>query len=119
LHGWTASDVRGEPSLQVYGADAAAVTALAQADPALGQRLSPRLPYLTAEVVWAVRNEMARTIEDVLARRTRALLLGAKASIEIAPKVAALMANELGRDKAWQKKAVADYLAVARRYVLR
>ena len=119
LHGWTGSEVAGEPSLQVYGADAGAVAALAEVEPTLKQRLSSSLPYLAAEVVWAVRNEMARTVEDVLARRTRALLLGAKASMEIAPKVAALMAKELGRDKAWQKKAIADYLAVARRYVLR
>ena len=70
------------------------------------------------EVVWAVREEMARTVEDVLARRTRALLLGARASIEAAPGVAELMARELGTDEAWKKKAVEDYEKVARGYVL-
>ena len=58
--------------------------------------LHPRLPYRAGEVVWAVRHEMARTVEDVLARRTRALLLDARASAEIAPAVAALMADGAG-----------------------
>jgi glycerol-3-phosphate dehydrogenase len=119
LHGWTADDQPDGSPLQVYGSDAQAIEALATANPALRQRLCPDLPYIAAEAVWSVRYEMARTVEDVLARRTRALLLGAKASMESASKVAALMAAELGRDKAWQKKAVEDYLAVARRYVLR
>ena len=119
LHGWTADDAPDGTPLRVYGADAKAVAALADSEPALQEKLSADFSYCAAEVVWAVRNEMARTVEDVLARRTRALLLGAKASMAIAPKVAALMARELGRDKAWQKKTVDDYLAVARRYVLK
>ncbi len=62
---------------------------------------------------------MARTVEDVLSRRTRALLLGARASIEAAPRVAEFMARELGTDEAWRKKAVADYEKVAQGYVLK
>jgi glycerol-3-phosphate dehydrogenase len=65
-----------------------------------------------------VREEMARTVEDVLSRRTRALLLEARASIGAAPIVAALMARELGRDEAWEERAVAEYRALALRYVL-
>ena len=76
------------------------------------------MPYINAEVVWAVREEMARTVEDVLSRRTRGLLLGARASIEAAPVVADLLARELGRDEAWENKAVADYKAVAQGYTL-
>ena len=57
--------------------------------------------YRAAEVVWAVREEMARTAADVLARRTRALYLNAKAAIEMAPRVVALVAQELGRDADW------------------
>ena len=69
-------------------------------------------------MVWAVRREMARTVEDVLARRTRALLLDARASIEIAPIAAALMARELGRDAAWEQDQVAAYRDLAEGYVL-
>jgi glycerol-3-phosphate dehydrogenase len=70
------------------------------------------------EVVWGARYEMGRTVEDALARRTRALLLDARASIEAAPAVAAVLATELGRDAAWVKAQVAEYTALARRYVL-
>jgi glycerol-3-phosphate dehydrogenase len=62
---------------------------------------------------------MARTVEDFLARRTRSLLLDARASLEMAPKVAALMAEELGRDQAWQEEQVRAYEELARAHVLR
>ena len=70
------------------------------------------------EVAWGARREMARTVEDVLARRTRSLLLNARASIEVAPKVAEILAAELGKDEAWQKAQVQEYEANARGYVL-
>ena len=70
-----------------------------------------------AEVVWAVREEMARTVEDVLARRTRALLLGARVSIEAAPRVAELMSQELKRDSDWQKQTVQQFKEVAQGYL--
>jgi glycerol-3-phosphate dehydrogenase len=107
-----------EGPLRSYGADAMQVADLAGADPALAARIHPDLPVIGAQVVWAVRHEMARTVEDVLARRTRALLLDARASIDAAPKVAALMAAELGRDSAWERSSVEAYRTVARRYVL-
>ena len=69
-------------------------------------------------MVWAARHEMARTVEDVLARRTRALLLDARASAEAAPDVARLLAAELGRDAAWERRQVEAYRAVARGYWL-
>ena len=117
IHGWTkqASD---SPFLSVYGADAPAVQELATLEPALAEKIHPELPYIKAEVVWAAREEMARTVEDVLSRRTRGLLLGARASIEAAAVVADLLVRELGRDEAWKNKAVPDYQTVARGYVL-
>jgi glycerol-3-phosphate dehydrogenase len=118
IHGWTKQRIP-EANLRVYGADAPAVRELATADSGLAEKIHPELPYVGAEVVWAVREEMARTVEDVLARRTRALLLGARASIEAAPRVADLMARELGVDEAWRKKAVEDYGKVAQGYVLK
>ncbi len=101
----------------VYGSDKDAIEALIRSVPALGGRLHPALPYLKGEVIWQVRMEMARTVEDVLARRTRALLLNAAASIEAAPIVAELMARELGRDAAWQQDQEETYRELARGYV--
>jgi glycerol-3-phosphate dehydrogenase len=103
--------------LAVYGSDAAAIKALASAEPELAQPLHPALPYIAAEVVWAAREEMARTVDDVLARRTRALLLNAKAAIDLAPKVAGILAHELNKDEAWQQQQVSEFTAMAAQYV--
>jgi glycerol-3-phosphate dehydrogenase len=103
-------------SLQVYGSDARKIRALAEADAALGARLHPALPYIAAEVVWAVREEMARTVEDVLARHTRALFLNAKAAIAMAEPVARLMATELGRDENWISAQVKEFTELAQQY---
>ncbi len=102
----------------VYGSDALAIRDLMRAHPPLAQPLHAALPYRRAEVVWAVRVEMARTVEDVLARRTRALFLNAAAAVEMAPEVARLMAAELGHDDAWQRREVAAFAAVAQHYRL-
>jgi glycerol-3-phosphate dehydrogenase len=117
LHGWT-ENVAGLPeSERVYGSDLPLLKKLSEDDPALGALLHPRLPYRLREVVWAARHEMARTVEDVLARRTRALFLDAKAAIEAAPAVADLLAKELGRSEAWRDKDLANFYAVAQGYV--
>jgi glycerol-3-phosphate dehydrogenase len=68
-------------------------------------------------VLWSVRHEYARTVEDVLARRTRALFLDAAASMETAPRVAGLMAVELGCDAEWQQRQVGAFLDLARGYL--
>jgi len=116
LRGRSEEDL-GEP-WSVYGSDAPTLSALAGERPEWGALLHPRLPYRTVQVVWAVRHEMARTVEDVLARRTRALLLDARASVEAAPEVARVMAAELGRDAAWQAEQVARYGELATGYIL-
>jgi glycerol-3-phosphate dehydrogenase len=116
-----ASSARGAgpapPPWDVYGADAPEIRRLAKEEPALVQRLHPRLPYRDAHVVWAARREMARTVEDVLARRTRALLLDARASVQASPRVAELLARELGRDAAWRDTQVEAYAELARGYL--
>jgi glycerol-3-phosphate dehydrogenase len=104
--------------LGVYGTDAHEIQALITEDPSLGEPLDPALPYTAAEVIWAARREMARTVEDILSRRTRALLLNARAAFHMAPKVATLLARELGRDAAWKKSQVADFESVARGYLV-
>ncbi len=116
IHGW--SLVQGAADhWRVYGADAPKIEQMADDDPHMAVRLHKDLPYEKCEVVWAVREEMARTVEDVLSRRTRALLLDARASIEAAPEVARLVARELGHDVAWQQAQVKAYTRVARGYV--
>ncbi|HEY1378648.1 MAG TPA: glycerol-3-phosphate dehydrogenase/oxidase, partial [Gemmataceae bacterium] len=96
------------PDRPIHGPDATAG----------GESLHPALPYTAADVTRAVRAEMARTVEDVLARRTRALFLNARAAVEMAPRVAALMAAELGRDAAWEAEQVRLFADVARGYLL-
>jgi glycerol-3-phosphate dehydrogenase len=104
--------------LSVYGSDAEQIRQLAQADPELQQQLHPRLPYIAAEVIWATRAEMAQSVEDVLARRTRALFLDAKAAVSMAPAVAAIMAKELNKDDAWQKHQIGLFNDLAQQYIL-
>jgi glycerol-3-phosphate dehydrogenase len=103
-------------TLGVYGSDALAIQALMRDTPALNAPLDPRLPYTGAEVVWAARHEMARTVEDVLARRTRALFLNARAAEAMASEVARLMAGELGWDASRQAAETAAFVTLAKQY---
>jgi glycerol-3-phosphate dehydrogenase len=116
IHGWTHSPI-SEKYLKPYGADVQDIRALLKADPTLDEQVHPDLMLRRVEVLWHVREEMARTVEDVLARRSRSLLLNAKASIEAAPAVAALMAKEFGRDEAWEQEQVRTYTELAQGYV--
>jgi len=104
-------------ALAVYGADAPAIQELGQERSEWQQALHPELPYTAVEVVWAVRAEQARTVEDVLARRTRALFLNARAAVEMAPRVAELLAAELGRAAAWQAEQVRAFTETARGFL--
>jgi glycerol-3-phosphate dehydrogenase len=115
IHGFHSSaDKFG--TLSVYGSDALGIQELMRDTPSLATALHAQLPYTGAEVVWAVRHEMARTVEDVLARRTRALFLNARAAVAMAPEVARLMAGELGWDDARQAAETAGFSALARGY---
>ena len=105
-------------SLGVYGSDAYEIRKLIEANPGLSEPLHAALPYVKAEVVWAARHEMARTVEDTLARRTRALFLNARAALAMAPAVADLMAAELGWDEVTRTKQLAAFRDVASNYVL-
>lgn len=115
IHGWTREEIP-ESHLQVYGSDAAGIRSLIEGAPSLAEPIHPDLPYQQAEVIWQVRHEMARTVEDVLARRTRALLLNARAASEAAPIVASLMAEELNQDETWQTEQIEDFQQLARGY---
>jgi len=118
LHGWTGQSTSANSEWEcVYGSDLSAVQALSNEDPSLDALLHPRLPFRLREVVWAVRHEMARTVEDVLARRTRALFLDARAAIESAPTVADLLARELDRSEAWMAKDLESFVRLAKGYL--
>jgi glycerol-3-phosphate dehydrogenase len=117
LHGYLEN--AGDAPNRVYGTDLAKIDQLAERDPQLALLLHKRLPYRAAEVVWAARHEMARTVEDVLARRTRALFLDARAAIDAAPEVARLLARELGRDAAWEQAQVDSFTQLAETYLLK
>jgi glycerol-3-phosphate dehydrogenase len=114
LRGRASSREMSDP-LRVYGSDADDVLALCQQRPELRGLLHPRLPYLAAQVVYAARHEMARTVDDVLARRTRALFLDLDAARECAPAVAALLARELHRDVTWERTQVDTFMKIAER----
>jgi glycerol-3-phosphate dehydrogenase len=117
IHGFHPASEKFGP-LWVYGSDAALVRELETGQPELAEPLDSALPYTGAEVVWAVRHELALTLEDVLARRTRALFLNARAALRMAPRVAEVMASELGRDAAWQSGELAAFRQVANGYLL-
>lgn len=105
-------------SLAGYGADAVAIEELMRAHPELARPLHDRFPLSAAQVVWAARHEMARTLEDVLARRTRVLFLDARAALELAPAVVRVLAAELGRDDAWQRRQLATFEILAVAYLV-
>jgi glycerol-3-phosphate dehydrogenase len=119
LHGWTtlSSIAAASEWERVYGSDLPLIQELSAENPGLDRLLHPRLPFKAREVIWSARHEMARTVEDVLARRTRALFLDARAAIEAAPAVANLLAAELGRSDEWKAKDLAAFLDVAKGYL--
>ncbi len=116
LHGYTdqpAEDIQRA----FYGADLEAIEQLELETPSLAEALHESLAIRRSEVVWAVRHEMARTVEDVLARRTRALFLNARAAMEAASEVARLMADELDKDESWRDEQVTRFHAVAAHFL--
>jgi glycerol-3-phosphate dehydrogenase len=105
-------------ALAIYGSDAPALQDLIREDSAYNDVLHPAMPTCAGEVIWSVRYEMARTVEDFLSRRTRALILDARASMEMAPRVADLMAREMGKDETWQDQQISTYKKLAQGYLL-
>jgi glycerol-3-phosphate dehydrogenase len=116
LHG--ASESAPDEPLAFYGSDASALTRLVAERSQWSAPIHPALPYLGGEIVWAARHEGARTVEDVLSRRTRALILDARAARGAAPRVASILADELGRDATWQAEQVRRFEELAGHYLL-
>jgi glycerol-3-phosphate dehydrogenase len=102
----------------VYGSDGEKIQALQNETPEYAEKLHPTFDFTVAEVIWAVREEMAITVEDVLSRRIRALVLDARASMTMAPKVAHIMASELNKDESWEKEQIEAFVSLANGYIL-
>lgn len=118
LHGWLESPAKEmSESETVYGSDFTALQRLGAEDSELDRFIHPSLPYRFREVVWAARHELARTTEDILARRTHALFLNARAAIEAAPAVSALLGKELKRDPAWLRDDLTNFISLAKSYI--
>lgn len=112
LHGWIDNTVADH--WQVYGADAEQIKCMTGSD----QQLTSELPYTEAEVFWSIYHEHARTVEDVLARRTRALFLDAHAARKAAPRVAQILAQELNRDNQWVNNQLNEFNELVDGYLL-
>jgi glycerol-3-phosphate dehydrogenase len=110
------SDLKSE-RLKIYGDRASEIEKLEEGDTALAELLHPKLPYTKAEIIWICRNEMPRKLEDMLARRTRALFLDVLASLEIAPVVAELMVGEMGFSENWVKEQLDEYNELTLNYL--
>ncbi|HEY8660339.1 MAG TPA: glycerol-3-phosphate dehydrogenase/oxidase [Hanamia sp.] len=119
IHGYRKRENEEPDIFQIYGSDEAAIRELIRKNPTLAEPLFPQNYFIKAQVVWAVREEMARTIEDVLARRLRVLFLDAKMAIDMAPMVAEIMADELNKNKEWQKNQLHEFVNLANNYLLK
>jgi glycerol-3-phosphate dehydrogenase len=117
VHGW-----RPNPDLTdhmyVYGSDEPLIRDMIKQNPALGEKLSEKYGYTVAEVLWAVRKEMAFTVEDVLARRVRLLFVDAREAQKAAPRVAQIMAQEMGKDEKWIEEQIAKFNKVSDNYIV-
>ena len=117
IHGCKKNPDFSDP-LYVYGTDAENIRKLVASSRKMGEKLHADYPFTVGEVTWLIRNEMPRTLEDVLARRLRILFLDARAAMELAPKVADILAMEQGRDEAWVASQIRAFNEVASNYVL-
>ncbi|MDR2563271.1 MAG: glycerol-3-phosphate dehydrogenase/oxidase [Prevotellaceae bacterium] len=102
----------------VYGSDEAEIRKLMEQNPEYGKKLSEKYEYTVAEVIWAVQNEMARTIDDVLARRVRLQYIDAREAVKVAPQVAQIMAVEMKKDKAWIDSQLQDYNEILKNFII-
>jgi glycerol-3-phosphate dehydrogenase len=116
IHGWQTGTDAGDP-LQVYGSDGDLIRQIVVNDKTMGEKLHPDFPFIRAEIIWAVRSEMAMTLEDVLARRLRLLFLDTRIAMEIAPAVVQLMGTEMGKDQAWENQQLENFMQTAQGYL--
>ncbi len=114
IHGYAPAD--WSTYLGFYGSDRQYIEAIAKENPEYAEKIHPDYPFFMAEVIWAIREEMALSVEDVLARRARLLFLDARAASDSAEKVARVMAKELGKDDAWVAEQTQQFQDLAKQY---
>lgn len=119
IHGnQTTTTLDREDHLYIYGSDIPEIIKLQENEPELNEKLHPNHDFTMAEAVWAIRYEMARTVDDILARRVRLLFLDARAAIASSEKVARLLAKEIGHDEAWIHKEISNFKEISKGYLL-
>ena len=119
LHLTESSERISSSRLHIYGVGLSEIEKLIIYKPELGLPVDSRLPYSRAEIIWICRNEMPMTIEDILARRTRALFLDARASFDMASVVAQLMGDEFGYGPEWENEQIKSYSKLVQNYILK
>jgi glycerol-3-phosphate dehydrogenase len=116
IHGWTR--YKNNEHLSLFGTDAKAIKQMIAEDISLSEIIHASYPYTKAEIKWVIENEMAETVEDILARRIRLLFLDAKAALEAAPLVAAMLASIKGNNKKWENEQLDNFNKMAEGYLI-
>jgi glycerol-3-phosphate dehydrogenase len=116
IHGCT--NTKENSHLDVYGSDAIEIQKIITDDPLLAEKIHPNYPYTKAEIKWFVQNEMAMTVEDILARRIRLLFLDAQAALDAAPLTAKILATLLNKDLDWQQQQIKNFTTLANGYMI-
>jgi glycerol-3-phosphate dehydrogenase len=119
IHGYSQNTIAGESPMSVYGVEVEKVEAIENENELFEGFLSKKLRIKKVQVIWAVRYEMARTVEDLLSRRTRALFLDARESMQIAEETAKLMALEMNYNPEWVAAQVMEFNELAKGYLLK
>ncbi|MDD2436639.1 MAG: glycerol-3-phosphate dehydrogenase/oxidase [Massilibacteroides sp.] len=117
IHGYQKKVDRSNYSY-VYGSDYSRIQEIEKEALGNADKLHPNYDYTVAEVIWAVREEMAITLEDVLSRRLRITFLDARVAIDMAPKAATAMAKEMGKEAAWIQEQISEFVSLAQNYLL-
>jgi glycerol-3-phosphate dehydrogenase len=117
IHGY-AKEVSVQDVYAAYGSDKVFLMALIEENPILSEKIHPNYPYTKVQIVWAVKEEMAISLEDVLSRRVRLLIEDARAALEAAPLVAEIMANILGKNQDWINLECERFEKIASTYII-
>ncbi len=102
----------------IYGSDLPKLEAFQNQHSDFKEKLHPDYNFTVGQVVWSIQNEMARTVEDILARRIRLLFLDARAAIKVAPEVAMILGKQLNKDENWINNQIKEFNELAKNYLL-
>lgn len=117
IHGY--EQMADPDPLAIYGTDRMGIKKLTVENESWEIPLSGKTGITPAQIIWAIRHEMALTVEDVLARRTRILFIDAQAAYNLAPKVASIMMKEMNKNEEWKESQISSFLKLSERYLLK